>query len=322
MSTVIFVNMPQQMQGEVHAEHNAKRNELIPYIESFLRGHALFAGENIAVTFFHAGVASLVCAIDAGNTKRVLKIALKPIAKGESLFLKTWAGVDVRVPCVFEEGTINACDFLLMEYIEADTLERAYSKQQLIEKEIYVQVGRVLRTMHAASSIGFGSYTPVPEFPTFASWITHDERLLRNVTYVREQGLLDDTVHGSFENAVRALCAAYGDTTESVYCHYDLHVGNVFATTPLTVFDPNPFFNHPYMDLARSIIFGVIEHGDEVREQILKGYCEYKSCDEGLLQAALVVASHEKLSFWHKRGYVKEVDMLRTYLGNTKYLLP
>lgn len=321
MTTVTFLNQPVLSEYAMDTVLNAKRNALVPEIENLVRSHPLFENSDVAVTFSHRGAASLVCFLDTGNGKRVLKIPLKPISKGEGKFLETWKDRGIRVPQVIEEGSIADLDYLLMDFIDALTVSRTYSIDELIQKEIYVELGALLRTLHGATSTGYGRYAATPEFTTFSSWLTTDERLRENILYTNENGILNEAEHGSFGLASEILLGKIGDEEKSVFCHYDFHIGNIFATEPFTVFDPNPFFNHPYVDLARSIVLAVKMGMADVRKHLVRGYFPDADCDEQLLQAALIVSAGEKLSFWHKQNRTEDVGKVLEHLHETRSLL-
>ena len=46
-----------------------------------------------------------------------------------------------------------------------------------------------------------------------------------------------------------------------------------FATEPLTVFDPTPSFDHPYLDLGMAIVIAVSRYeSEEAVSQMIDGY--------------------------------------------------
>lgn len=322
MSAVIFLNEPKITEHETDREFNERRKSLTFEVESFLSKHNLFRDARTEVTFSHSGISSLVCILDTAENKFVLKIPLKiGYSRNEGAFLKAWEEVGVSVPHVVEEGSISDHSYTLMAFVDSLTLSKTYSIDELIEKNLYVEMGSTLRKMHTASALGYGDLIHgKAQFPNLDSSLENSE-LGNKLEYVREHELLKDDVHGSFEQARAILRSKTALSSDSVYAHSDFHIGNIFATTPFTVFDPVPYLNHPYMDLARSIVLAVKMGLSPVSEQMIRGYFKGDSYDQQFLQAALIINAYQKIRYWHKVDRTQDVQRLQEYLAQTAHLL-
>ncbi|MEI6057506.1 MAG: phosphotransferase, partial [bacterium] len=251
------------------------------------------------------------------DIKKVLKIPLSPKSfyEYEGTFLLAWEKVGVSVPHVVEEGTIDGSYYLLMDFIDAKTLQETYKKGEMIRKEIFMKMGSMLRTMHTATSEGFGSIKDGKgRYAQFNEWLA--DEIARRRPDIDEVG--DD-----FSVAVTTLSKFIGSSSESRYCHNDFAYQNIFATEPLTVFDPVPVLNHPYMDLAGAIIKAIGRGiSDEAAEQLIKGYSDGAGdLDRAALQAALIVQSHMLFTVWSQTGKEQGIKDVRAYLEKTNNLL-
>ncbi len=313
--SIVFLNEPRLTGYEIDKEFDEKRKLLAREIASFIAEHKLFNGKPIEVTFSHSGISSLVSILDTGHEKYVLKIPLKKeFSRNEAVFLKAWEQVGVSVPHVIEAGEIVGHPYILMEYIDALPLRHAHTVEQLIGKKLYVEMGVVLRKMHTATANGYGSIiNGQPEFPDIKTWLDRSS-LQDKFLYVKEHELLKDEAHGSLPEAQEVLFREIGSDSSTVYGHSDFSIANIFATDPLTVFDPIPFLNHPYMDLARTLVLAVRSGLNEPGRQIVEGYFGDEKYDENLLKAAVVVNAYMKLRYWHETNRFEDVKKLQDYL--------
>lgn len=321
LSHVIFLNAPKLSEHEVDKMHNDARLDLVPEVEAFISSHSRFQGEEVIISFFETGRSSLVCAVATSKEKLILKAPLGSLT-GEAEFLEAWRHVGVKVPQIIEQGRLGSKPCMLMEFIGAKTLHDMYKKGEMVRREIYVQMGQILRTMHKAKASGFGR--PVAEgraeFLAFAQWFQYE--IERKLSEVRKFGLLNDDEHGSFSLAAEVLSAFVEKNPQSVYCHNDFTYANIFATSPLTVFDPQPIFGHPYMDLGRAIVQAIGGTGRlEASYQFIEGYFGGGNYDQGALQAAVIAQSCFKFGYWYKTNRPEAVKDVQTYLSQTKYLL-
>jgi RIO-like serine/threonine protein kinase len=321
-NNIFFLNEPKFSEHEADHKFNVRRKKLIPEIENLLHSHALFVGKNMTITFIHSGVASLVSIIDTHAEKYILKIPLSILdARLEGLFLKRWESLGVTVPHIFEEGNIGDFFYILMEYIETQTLGEKYEQSVLLEKGMYRDLGKLLNKMHAIKIKGYTNIVNSenkPIYPTISQWLKNDIRAKEQIMYTKDHSLLNDE-HGSIKDVYTVLISQINEHSHSVYCHNDFHIRNVFATEPLTVFDPWPCFHHPYMDLARSIIIS----GDVSRtsEQLIEGYFGKELFDRKLLHAFIIFNAYLKFPYMHKTKRVNEMEKLKEYLLQTKHHL-
>jgi fructosamine-3-kinase len=310
---VTFRNEPRLLEHEVNKASNEKRLALASRLESFLAGHDRFRGKEVSVTFAHTGVSSLIAIIETPSEKLALKIPLsRTHTEGEAEFLGVWEEAGVKTPHVFGEGAIDEHAFILMEYIDAPILTSAYSSQELVEKGIYREMGQTLRRMHEPHAEGYGRMVGgKAEFSAFSDWL-HSPDMEKRVTYVREHGLLGEE-HGSLQKAFDVLEAYILENPISSYCHDDFGASNIFATTPITVFDPNPRFHNGYFDLGRTVLKQIAE--GIAPAELLDGYFEGASYNKEVLQAAVLLNAYMKFPYWHKVEKDKQIRRVQEYFA-------
>lgn len=325
MTEVNFTNQPKYSEHEVDKAFNERREKLLPLIKELISKHPLFLNKKTEATIMHSGISSLVCILDTGKEKIVLKIPLSKLnPKLEGKFLSAWENAGVKTPHVFEEGPIGEHHYILMEYIGEKTISDLYTKEELISKKIYKNLGATLKKMHTPKVFGYSAAInnkEIPEYSNFSEWIEKDKKTKDKFKYVEEHKLLDDKKHGSTQEAIQIIKSILGDSGETTYCHDDFHTGNIFATNPITVFDPRPTFNHPYIDIARSIIQAEKYGLEEVEEQFLDGYFNGEKYNRKLLQAFMILSTALKLPYIHKINKTERIKRIQEYLEKTrKYL--
>ena len=321
---VTFTNEPKLSDQEEDKTFNEVRLSLVPHIKKFISTHELFKSESVHVTFATRGISSLISIIETSVDKIVLKIPLnKEYGRGESQFLTAWEKVGVPVPHVIETGVINNHEYTLMEYVNAPILSEKYAKEELIEKGLYHEMGQTLKKMHTAEAQGYGRVIEGrAEFTTFRDWIDGEDMKCR-VKYVSERALLDEQ-HGAFEEIRDVLIHHAQTNPESSFCHDDFSTANIFATEPITVFDPNPRFNNGYIDFGRSLMIHIANGASpESKAHFIEGYFGESVYDERVLHAAVALASYMKFPYWHKiislRGEM--IVRIQTYLKDHRDLL-
>ncbi len=325
IGSVNFTNEPKLSEHEVDQKFNERRKKLVPLMKDFIAQHPLFSGKKVDVTFLHAGVSSLVSILETSEQKLILKIPLSELnSRLEGVFLKAWENVGVKVPHVLEEGEIGEHFYVLMEYVDSDTASSKYKGEESLEKNVYHDLGKLLRKMHEAKTEGYSNIVnkkSTPEYLSIAEWLKGDSSMQTQVEYVKEHKLLDDEKHGSIDDVFKILISTIGDSKESVYCHNDFGGGNVFATEPFTVFDPWPCFHHPFMDITRSLILISKRGVGKAGEQFLDGYFGDEKYDKKLFHAFLVLNITVKLPYMHKTKGTEKIEGLQKYLEQTKNLL-
>ncbi|MEI6396531.1 MAG: fructosamine kinase family protein [Candidatus Taylorbacteria bacterium] len=175
--SISILNKPKFSEFEAHKTLNERREKLIPLIEEFISGHRLFKDKEVQVSYMQKGVGSIVCLIESADGKYILKVPLSlNFAEGESEFLEKWASIGVKTPKIFETGTIGDHHYLVMEFIDEPTLLDKYSEEQLLEMEVFVDLGKTLRRMHEPKAEGFGRVANgKAEFDSFNEWISSEE---------------------------------------------------------------------------------------------------------------------------------------------------
>ncbi len=318
-SNIIFKNEPKLSEHVANNKYNERRIVLVPKIEEFISSHERFKGKETSVTFAHEGISSLISIIETPDEKLVLKVHLSILrSTDEGLFLSVWEQAGVSVPHVIEEGMLNGHAYVLMEYIDAPLLGEKSSREELIDKGLRSEMGVTLRRMHEPKADGYGRLIDGKgEFSNFKDWL-ESEDMKNRFKYVKDNGVLGEE-HGSLSKACEILLEYIGDKKSS-YCHFDFGSKNIFATNPITVFDPNPELNNGYMDLARSAV-NSIAHDGKFPNKLVDGYFSSESYDKKVLQAAILVNSYYKFNYWHRTNKLKAIKNVQEYLIRTKDIL-
>jgi tRNA A-37 threonylcarbamoyl transferase component Bud32 len=326
MSNVTFLNQPKLSGHTINQDQDERRTNLIPQIEEFLNTNNRFKGLSVAVTFFQAGASGLVSLLEAPAEKYVLKAILRPDGpKGEVEFLRIWENAGVRVPHVFEAGMIGEHPFILMEYIVGQSLELS-TEAELLERKVFVQMGEILRCIDTTKAKGYGrmKVDGVGEYEDFKTWLLEFPQTVNQLAYIEKHNLLPEEIFGSLQRAKDILIEYIAADPHSAFCHWDFAPGNILDADSLVVIDPVPNFNHPYLDIARSIVqtIGAGYVADEVQKQFLEGYFSgEEKLNPRVLQAAVLFIAHTKIPHWHKTNEDKILEDVNGYLIRNKYLL-
>ena len=312
-----FSEEPKLSGVDVDKGNDELRLQLAPKIEELAKTHELFAGKNAKVTFAQHGISSLVAKIETGEDKYVFKtpVSTRPV-EGEAMFLKAWEAVGVSVPRIVEEGLIGDRPYLLMDFVDADVLKRAFNNpKEIIEARIYEQMGATLRKMHQVHRDGYGVIrNGQPEYATFGEWLDGKD-VSRKTKSVQEMGLLTDD-EGSPAEAIETLRSFAGSNTQGSFCHNDLSLDNIFNTSPLTIFDPSPALNEGYIDIGKSIVINVAGGGGrEVADQLIEGYFgKDGEINEKALRASVILNACFKFERWAKVGKQKQIAIVKDFL--------
>ncbi len=316
---ITFTNEPKLSEHKIQIKFNERRTSLVPIVRDFIFTHERFKNKEVNVTFAHKGVGSLVCIIEIENEKIILKIPLSlGHSRSEAQFLKTWEQAGVKVPHVMEEGILGEHSYTLMEYVDAPILGELYSDDECIQKGVYFEMGNTLRLMHEPQGKGHGRVIEGNgEYVEFKDWLL-GEYLQKRIKYVEEHNLLGDE-QGSLALAFEILIEHSNRENKSSYCHDDFGRSNIFATHPITVFDPNPRFNNRYLDLGRTLMLHISYDGT-YPEQLIEGYFQGEPYDKRVLHASILLNSYIKFHDWNKKTY-KGIKKVQEYLMKNKYLL-
>jgi fructosamine-3-kinase len=313
MPQIHYKNMPRLSEHEIDKISNDRRIALAPLLESFLASDEMFVGKDISVEYSHKGVSALVVFIEAGADKYVLKIALKPNAEGEALFLKKWEEIGIKVPHVYKEGKLGNHHYILMSFINAPMLSESMNNG-LVKSDIWVDLGKILCNMHKPGALGYGRLVGgKAEYTTFKGWIM-SEKVQEKIKYVEEAGLLD-TELWPISNVIDTLVAYNERNPKSSYCHMDFCADDIMASVPPTIIDPEPMFNNGIIDLGCSIQVMSAQGNYDHIEDLKEGYfSNNESHDQLALRAAIILSAYMKFRYWHKTGRDKEMAMVRKYL--------
>ncbi|MEN9622259.1 MAG: hypothetical protein RLZZ67_693 [Candidatus Parcubacteria bacterium] len=308
---VVFKNQPKLSTFAVQEKFNQKRLLLVPVIENFLSNSQYFTGE-ITVEFAHTGVSSLVCIVESVKEKAVLKVSLSIAhSAGEARFLNVWRDAGVHTPHVFDSGYFKDLPYVLMEYMAVPTLSETWSYREMIENGTCLEMGRLLRKMHVPKGEGYGMVLDGKGLhKTCREWIDGPD-MQKRITYVQENNLLPDVWH-LFPKVVDVFIAHAEKENHSSFCHDDFGSSNIFATKPLTIFDPNPRFNNRYTDVGRTIVNYVAK--GLFPKEIVDGYFEKEACDEKVLYASIFLNVVMKLPRAQEKGLVDVIKNLQEYL--------
>lgn len=315
--SVILRNEPKLSEHEIDNDLNKMRTEFIPYIQDFVTEHGLFKNEaEVGIEFAHKGVSSVIAIIDTPAGKWVLKIPRnKRHTVGEGEFFHVWEKAGVTVPQVIETGELNDSPYTLMEYIDAPTLDTCYSHEELLAKGIFVEMGKALRRMHSESADGYGFVVDgKPEFETIEEWLEGDD-MKRRFDYIDEHNLLEG-IENELDKALEVI-KQHSENSDSTYCHDDFGTANIFATDPITIFDPQPKFNSGYYDLGKMNFIKIALSGsDESSRQLLDGYFDDDDCNDSVLNAYTFLAFCMKCPYWHRTGRQEQLEAAKKYFRN------
>lgn len=317
---ITFINKPKLSEHEVQSNFNERRLSLLPLVRDFISNHEMFKNKEVNITFAHKGVSSLVSIIETGSEKIILKIPLSiGYTNGEAQFLKVWEQAGVKVPHVIEEGILGEHSYTLMEYINALILREAYSDEECVEKGIYFEMGSTLRLMHEPQGEGYGRIVDGKGEYTEYKDLLESKDIQKRIQYVIDNKLLSDE-HGSLSIAYEILIQHTNNEKKSSYCHNDFGASNIFATNPITVFDPSPRFDNHYLDLGRTLVL-YIANGSNFPEQLIKGYFKDESYDKKVLYSAILLNSYLKLYYWNQVKKFEQIERVQKYLIQNKHLL-
>ncbi|MCA9355563.1 aminoglycoside phosphotransferase family protein [Candidatus Kaiserbacteria bacterium] len=314
---VIFRNEPKLSEHEIDNDLNKMRTEFMTYIQDFVTEHDLFKNETeVGIEFAQKGVSSVIAIIDTPAGKWVLKIPRnKRHTVGEGEFFQVWEKAGVTVPQVIETGELNDSPYTLMEYIDAQTLDTCYSHEELLAKGTFVEMGEALRCMHSESADGYGFVVDgKPEFETVEEWLEGDD-MKRRFDYIDEHNLLEG-IEDELDKALEVI-KQHSENSDSTYCHDDFGTANIFATDPITIFDPQPKFNSGYYDLGKINFIKIAMSGsDESFKQLLDGYFDDNDCNDAVLNAYTFLAFCMKCPYWHRTGRQEQLETAKKYFRN------
>ena len=306
-TSVVFLNQPKLSTDKSDEIFNGKRIALIPEISKYITNNELFKGQEVKVFFIEKGVGSVVCILETTDQKYIFKTPLSDTHSwGEAQFLKVWGEAGVKVPNIFETGIIMGRPYILMEYVETPTLNNLGTSESLSDQGYYKEMGSVLHQMHTREASGFGLVKEgKAEYAEFNDWLLSDDVQSRT-DYIKDNNILDEGGQKTIDDAISVLREFVSKNQRSAYCHDDFGTANIFATKPLTVFDPNPRFNHPYVDLGKTMCNCIL--GGTYPSELVDGYFGTEPYNEKALTAAIILNLAMKLRYAHQKNRQKVIE--------------
>lgn len=316
---VIIRNEPKLLESEGDKDLNQMRTEFVPHIQNFVIEHDLFKHEaEVGIEFAHTGISSVIAIIDTPAGKWVLKIPRnKTHTAGEAQFFAVWESAGATVPRILETGELKDFPYTLMEYIDAPTLDSEYTTEELASKGLFTEMGKILRRMHAERVTGYGHVVDgKPEFATVEAWLAGDD-MKKRFDYIAEHNLLEG-IEAELPKALGVI-TQHAKTEASTYCHDDFFPANMFATNPITIFDPQPRFNSGYYDLGRITLVNIaFKNSEESLKQLLDGYFGEEACDKQVLNAYTFLAFCIRCRYWHQSGRAEELTRVKEYFSKNQ----
>ena len=114
----------------------------------------------------------------------------------------------------------------------------------------------------------------------------------------------------------KILIKALNNSDESIYCHFDFGTHNIFATKPITVFDPSPRFNNFYIDVGRSAQSFISKGYISSLDQFIEGYFNGKPYDNNVLTASIIFNILYKIPYVHKTKRFDNIENYKNYIAN------
>lgn len=271
---------------------------------------------------FSQGESSVVFKVASDNGTFVVKMnRVSGIVENEASFFRNWQEQGIATPQVL---TVHSANDLLpvslsvLEFINAPLLE-TISTESRISQGLSREMGRTLALIHRSKGNGFGY--PLSTDPQVGTYATFTEEMGSILTtrfyYLQEKGIINDEDIRAITKAVAVLQADIASGTKPSLTHNDFCPYNIFATHPITVFDPNPRITHPAMCLALSLLKAEIEtsgNGSSEAREILSGYRQVSAISDPILSAAGVLRSAMTLHTWARKDKMDKIKKLIPYM--------
>lgn len=296
------------------------RRQAKEYLQKAADAGVLTSRKIDEVKVFADGETSVVFLVKSPELTYVAKLTRHPeTVEREAVFFEKWAEQGVRIPRVLALHTTNdqiPVSIVSLEYIDAPILSRFLNTEQRVKKGVAREMGRTLASMHRAKGEGFGF--PIPENRTKGNFVTFKEEfentfLKRRANWLKEQGVITDQDLSSTQTAIEIIEKDLRSGIKPSLVHDDFRPYNIFASEPITVFDPNPRITHPFMCLALTLIKSEVESGTfgkQERDEILSGYSEITKVNNHVLSAAIVLRGLRTLNTWKRKDKEEKVSTL------------
>lgn len=251
------------------------------------------------------GDSSVVYYLETKDNRYIVKFAP---AKGDlmprKLFFEEWSKQGVKTPTIYKvrEADVRIpYELALIEFIDADTLSRTYSKKELYENGYYGMLGTTLAKMHKAKGKGFRELNNptllVGKHKTLSEELDYDIKQKR-LDKLIEKAYVDPSVEQYYQEAIELLEDNMAGKMPSL-CHNDFLPYNIMATEPITVFDPSPSISSPLKDLGSTVGKILLKDSsyikDAARQMVAMYEKEFGELDYATLNAAIYISYIRKI---------------------------
>lgn len=269
--------------------------------------HGYFAGDNVG---------SVVAKVSDKSGTYVAKSAGDARITTEVAFLKKWREVGahtVRVVQLIKRQKGCNTTIVILEYIASPTTESIAGESPRKMLRAYRELGTAIAGLAKAKGTGFGE--PTSRHPyrgphkTFGSsmraYFTEDR-----IGTLRKAGLYTDEDAVRIQTAIRIIESDMRRLKRPTLIHADAGLFNSFGLSPIVLFDPNPFINHPAMDLAIALIYATFEKGDaKMRNAVLRGYHTVRRDPDLVRWAAVYLRLYTKWWWWLYRAKAEKAPL-------------
>lgn len=277
------------------------------------------------IKVFNNGETSVVCLITGEGIEFVTKMSRSSVAiEAEECFLKSWLELGVKVPEILKLHKANEVlpvSILSLEYVKSELLSEKYSDNERLKNGLAREMGRILAKMHKAKGVGFGyPSSGNPKRGQNDSFLKSiDESLLGNRLYwLLDMKVVDKEFLKTVDQSALLLNSDFENGLKPSLVHNDFLPYNIFATNPITVYDPNPRITHPALCLALTLLKTEINNSNQEESlEILSGYRDIADISDDILKAAFIVRGLALLYTWVKKGKTEKtgrlIDLLNCY---------
>lgn len=270
---------------------------------------------------FQEGDSSAVYKVVTEKGPLVIKMVTNADAlQGEIDFLNAWREQGVKTPTIELRHVPDEklpIAIAQMEFINAPLLEKTMSNQDMVQRGISRELGRIQARMHAVTAEGFGMPYGHRKYHTFTEEVQHHILGSRSAELLKS-GLVTPHDLEIAQQAVDLLEADIQAGRKPTLTHNDLRPYNILASDPVTVIDPEPRISHPYMCLGLTVLKSRIMGSDGEESEISAGYAEISPIDNKVLEAAITLKAISKIRTWSRMGKTEWVKKAQQMVRETQ----
>ncbi len=292
MNVLNFKNKPIIKEWMSEGEKEFRENIQDFISQAVQQNQPLFSKDEITVTFFQNGVASVVGLMIQKDKKYVLKTCFKSHRAGiEAAVFKIWTRHDIRTPHLFSQGLVNGFTYFIMEYIETPTLLEVITDNSEKREEILKSIGKLFFKMHQIKIEGFSSLKMINgnlrgSFDSPSEYL--DSYFMKEISDPDSRKLADFCCSILLEHSKE----------KATIGHFDFGPKHIFSGSPVVVFDPDPQGTFPVMDLAFFILPEPYRSDETIENSriILREYLQEmnKPINLDILTSALILQAFKK----------------------------